>query len=202
MVKTPVGAPGPSMPNWFVALPVPVGDWFSQLSPTPAGTRLLAAADLHLTMAFLGNVGEARARAAFHARPPAAVKPFDIRLGPVVPMGNPRRPSALSASVERADATGRLLAESLVPPRDVILEAAALPLETRAMKPHVTLARLRRKASTEERQHALAWVAECDLASIRIRLDRIALYHAARDRTARAYDIVESLDLCPPVPGQ
>ncbi len=189
------------MSNWFVALPVPVGDWFSQLSPTPAGTRLLAAADLHLTVAFLGDVGEARARAAYHALPPAAVQPFEFRLGPVVPMGNSRRPGALSARVGQADVAAGSLAESLVAARNVILEAANLPIETRAMKLHVTLARLRRKAGSEERRRALAWATECDLASIRIRLDRIALYHAARDRTARAYDIVESLDLRPPVPG-
>jgi 2'-5' RNA ligase len=190
------------MSNWFVALPVPEAGWFTQLSPTPAGTRLLAAADLHLTVAYLGDVGEARARAAYHALPPAAVQAFEFRLGPVVPMGNPRRPGALSARIERTGAIGRSLAESLAAPRDLILAAAALPPETRAMKPHVTLARLRRKAGSEERQRALAWAAECDLSSIRIRLDRIALYHAARDRTVRAYDIVESLDLCPPVPGQ
>lgn len=184
------------MSSWFVALPVVAGDWFSSLSPTPIGTRLLAAADLHLTVAFLGEVGEPRARAAYHGLPPAAIRHFAIRLGAVVPMGNPRRPSALSALVERADADGRSIAEVLAAPRDAILEAAALPTETRTMKPHVTLARLRRKASAEGEQRAFAWAEESDLASIRIGLDRIGLYTAALDRSARAYDIVESRDLC------
>jgi len=110
-------------------------------------------------------------------------------------MGNPRRPSALSALIERADTKDRSIAEILTAPRDAILEAAALPIETRAMKPHVTVARLRRRAGADERQRALIWAAACDLASTRIELDRVGLYTAARDRTERAYDIVESRDL-------
>jgi len=188
------------MPSWFVALPVlPVGqaagDWFSRLSPPPDGTRLLAAADLHLTVAFLGNVGESRARAAFRALPPAAIRSFEILLGAIVPMGNPLRPSALCAMVEQVDAEGPSIAELLVTPRDVIVEAAGLPAETRAMKPHVTLARLRRRAGAEERRRAFAWAEEGDLGSARIGLDRVCLYMAASDRKARAYDIVESRDL-------
>jgi 2'-5' RNA ligase len=183
------------MPNWFVAFPVSGVSWFSRLPPPPVGTRVLAAADLHLTVAFLGDVGEARARAAFHGLAPAAIQSFEILMGPVVPMGNPRRPSALSALVERAGTEGRSVAEILTAPRDAILEAAALPIENRAMKPHVTLARLRRRAGADERQRALTWAAACDLASTRIELDRIGLYTAARDRTERAYDIVESRDL-------
>jgi len=183
------------MPSWFVAFPVSGVAWFSRLPPPPIGTRALAAADLHLTVAFLGDVGEARARAAFDALAPAAIQSLEILLGQVVPMGNPRRPSALSALIERADAEGRSIAEILTAPRDAILEAAALPIEKRAMKPHVTLARLRRGAGADERRRALRWAAACDLASTRIELDRIGLYTAARDRTERAYDIVESRDL-------
>jgi 2'-5' RNA ligase len=78
-----------------------------------------------------------------------------------------------------------------------MLEAAVLPRETRIVKPHVTLARLRRKAGVEERQRAIAWAEENDLESIRILLDQICLYTAARDRSTRAYDIVERRDLIP-----
>ena len=183
------------MPNWFVAFPVSSVSWFSRLPPPPVGTRVLAAADLHLTVAFLGDVGEARARDAFQGLAPAALESVEILLGHVIPMGNPRRPSALSALVERADTKGRSIAETLTAPRDAILEAAALPIENRAMKPHVTLARLRRRAGAEERQRALTWAGACDLASTRVELDRIGLYTAALDRTERAYDIVESRDL-------
>jgi 2'-5' RNA ligase len=79
----------------------------------------------------------------------------------------------------------------------MMLEAAVLPRETRMMKPHVTLARLRRKAGAEERQRAIEWAEENDLASIRIELEQICLYTAARDRSTRAYDIVERRDLTP-----
>ena len=186
-----------SRSSWFVALPVVPGatDWFTRLSPPPDGTRLLAAADLHLTVAFLGHVGEARARAAFRGLPPTAIPRFEALLGATVAMGNPRHPSALCALVERVGVHGPSIAESLLGPRDGMLEAAGLPVETRAMKPHITLARLRRRAGANERRQAVAWADEINLTSTRISLDRVGLYTAARDRKERAYDIVESRDL-------
>ena len=183
------------MSSWFVAFPVNAEDWFAGLSSAPAGTRLVAAVDLHLTVAFLGAVGESRARAAFDVLPPLALRRIEIRLGAVVPMGNPRRPSALSALVRPTDTDGRSIAEVLAAARDMMLEAAVLPRETRMMKPHVTLARLRRKAGAEERERAVAWAEEIDLESVRIGLAQICLYTAARDRSTRAYDIVERRDL-------
>lgn len=191
-----------SRSSWFVALPVqPVvddaGDWFSRSPPPPDGTRLLAAADLHLTVAFLGNVGESRARAAFRALPPTAIRRFEILLGAIVAMGNPGHPSALSALVGQAAEEGPSIAERLVMPRDVILEAAGLPADPREMKPHITLARLRRKADATQRRRALAWAEEADLEVTRIGIDQVCLYTAARDRKARAYDIVERHDLRP-----
>jgi 2'-5' RNA ligase len=185
--------------SWFVAFPVPTGEWFARLSPAPNGTRLLSATDLHLTVAFLGNVEERCARAAFQALEPAAIGRFEILLSAVVPMGNPRRPSALSALIDPRDSEGRSIADLLAPARDVILDAAGLPPETRAMKPHVTLARVRRNSVARDRQRALAWAAECSLASVRIGLDRISLYTGSRDRSSRAYDIAESRPLGPPV---
>jgi 2'-5' RNA ligase len=184
--------------SWFVALPVAAGDWFSRLSPVPDGTRLLAAADLHLTVAFLGNVQEPCARTAFQALPPAAIGRFEILLGAVVAMGNARRPSALSALVLPAEDGEPSIADLLTAPRDTILEAANRPPESRDMKPHVTLARLRRKARPQERQRALAWAAGCNLSSIRISLDRIALYTGSREGDPRAYDILESRSLVGP----
>jgi 2'-5' RNA ligase len=185
------------MSSWFVALPVMAGDWFSRLSAPPAGTRLLAAEDLHLTVAFLGAVGEDRSRVAFDRLLQVAIQRFEISLGAVVPMGHPRRPSALSVLIEGSDGQGRSIAEALTAPRDAILEAAGLPTEKRTMKPHVTLARLRRRAGAEERQRAIDWAKRSDLTSTRIGLDRIGLYTAARDRRTRAYELVESMDLRP-----
>ena len=183
------------MSNWFVALPVDSGVWFPRLSPPPTGTHLLAAADLHLTVAFLGNIGEPRARAAFRSLSPSAISCCEVLLGVVAPMGNTRRPSALSALVESLDPGSRAIAETLEVSRDGILEAAELPLETREMKPHVTLARLRRRAEAEDRRRAVAWAETINLGSPRIRLDRIGLYTGARDRKTRAYDIVETRSL-------
>lgn len=180
------------MSNWFIAFPIPARYGYPDLPPPPAGTRLVAAADLHLTIAFLGGIEEPRARAAFAESSRAATPPVAIVLGAVVPMGNPRRPSALAARVEAAGPERRSFSHRLAASRDAILAAAKLPREERAMKPHVTLARLRRRATSEERRRALAWATKCDLTSVRFELDRVALYTTARDPRTRVYDIIET----------
>ena len=190
--------------NWFLGFPVSAEGWFDALSPPPDGTRLLAPADLHMTLAFFGPVEASRARAAFESIPRDAIGAFEIGLGPIVPMGHPKRFSALSARIEILSADAPALLERLSSLRDRLLDTTGLRRDRRAMMPHVTLARVGRKASREERDRALGWAASEKLVSTRLPLDRIALYTAHRSRnvgtrggprTSRAYDIVDSRDL-------
>ncbi len=190
--------------NWFLGFPVSAGLWFDALSPPPDGTRLLAPADLHVTLAFLGPVEASRARTAFESIPRDAICAFEIGLGPIVPMGHPKRFSALAARVEILSTDASALLETLAGLRDRLLDTTGLRRDRRAMMPHVTLARVGRRASREERDRALGWAASEKLVSTRLPLDRIALYTTHRSRSAgtrgssrtpRAYDIVESRDL-------
>jgi 2'-5' RNA ligase len=183
------------MPNWFVAFPIDAGDWFARLPSPPPGTRCFAPEDLHLTIAFLGAVDASRAHAAFAALGREASPACDLVRGRVVPMGASRRPSALSALAELADPADGSLAARLVPVRDAILEAAALPGEGRDPLPHVTLARVTRRARAAERRAALDWVRSCDLRSAIVRVDRVALYTRAADRTARLFDRADEREL-------
>ncbi len=183
------------MPSWFVALPMPAGAWVSAVPPAPPGARRVATPDLHLTVAFLGEVDEARARGAFETARRAALRRLSVRLGAVVPMGSPRRPHVFSALVEGQDACGSSIAEVLAPVQAAVLASAGLPAESRALRPHVTLLRLRRKASAAQRREALAWAEAIRFDPSELALDRIALYSSARDRTERAYDVVSSHDL-------
>lgn len=181
------------MTNWFVGLPVPAGHWHAALPPPPAGFRSFHPLDLHLTIAFLGAVTEERARAAFAATswPLGAL---EVSLGEVVPMGNPRRYSALSALL----VDGREHVEStMASARGAAFDAAGAPHESRPAKAHVTLARPRRDADARAREAGLAWASGLDLRTVRVRLDRLALYGWSEDRRERLFRVVAEVPLDP-----
>lgn len=178
-------------PNWFLAFPLD-GAFVQGLPPLPGALRLFHPEDVHLTLAFLGGCGEEGARralAALDARlaldpPPAA----DVSLGEVVPMGGSLDTySALSALL----ATGRdALAATLTAHRDALTDAASARRETRPAKPHITIARPKRRASDAERAAGLDWAASLDLSGVRARLDRIALFTWSDDRKQRLFRVV------------
>lgn len=175
------------MANWFIALPVAAGSWFERVSGAPEGVRVFHPDDLHLTIAFLGNVGRQRALSGWAAlRWPLG--PIDVTLGPVVPMGDPRRPSAMSAVLVR----GREEVEAAMwRCRDKALEAAGARAETRPPKAHLTVARPPRDATRAERERTVRWAAALDLGEPTVTLDRVALYTWSADRTVRQFDVVE-----------
>ena len=174
------------MSNWFIALPVTSGDWLQRLQPAPAGVRVFAPEDLHLTVAFLGPVDEARAHRAWDALE-WPLSQTEISLGSVVPLGPTARPSALSALL----LPGREEVESAVASvRDTLLDHAAVPRELRPPLAHVTLARPKRAADSNERRDALAWAASLDLGEPATTLSRIALYTWSNDRSKSLFRIV------------
>jgi RNA 2',3'-cyclic 3'-phosphodiesterase len=180
--------------NWFIALAVPTASWWHRISPPPEGVRLLAPEDVHLTVAFLGSCGRAAAEAAFELAPQWPARSFDVELGHVAAMGNPRRPSALSAIVARgADELGA----AILTVRDAMCERAGARLEDRAPLPHVTIARPRRNGSRSELKAAISWATSVDLAHPRVSLSRLVLFTRADDRRERlfrehsVYDVLE-----------
>jgi 2'-5' RNA ligase len=177
--------------NWFIALPVAAGEWFHALTPPP-GVRLFGANDLHLTIAFLGAVGEERAHAAFALAAGFPLSARRVQLGPVEALGSPRRPSAISALL----AEGRTEVElAMGAARAGMWEAAAARPDSRSPLAHVTFARPGRRASTSERKHALAWAKALDLGAPTCELTRIALYTWSEDRAASLFRSVSELPL-------
>lgn len=187
-------------PHWFIALPARL---HLALPAPPAGLTLLHPDDHHATIAFFGAIDEARADAAFasvcellRATPHREREPFtSIRLGAVVPMGRPDRASALA--IELHDPSDRL-EPSMRRQRDRALDAAALPREERPLRPHVTIARVARDATTSARRDALAWADAISLEAT-TRLDAVALYATALDRRERRYRITRSISLDAPL---
>lgn len=220
--------------NHFVAFPLllPMLDARLDASPPPEGLRRFAAEDRHVTVAFLGPCGLERAQAAWRVMASLPLPTFEVELGAVVPMGNPRRYSALAALVIGSE---RFTAWS-VRARDLALRAAELPTdklasarrpphrpacrepsarrlpagettslvasrgkgwrrphdepqETRALRPHATLARPTRRADESKRAAGLAWARALDVRGLPARLDRLALYGWSADRARRLFAI-------------
>jgi len=181
-----------SRANWFVALPVEAGPWLDRLTPPPPGVRLFAPSDLHATVAFFGDVGEAAASDAFTLAERWHGGPIEVGLGGLRALGPRRRPSALSATLESGEAS---VAAGITAVRDDMLDAAGARPDRRPPLPHVTLARIARRASDAERRAALAWASAIDLGGPQIVLDRIALYTWSSDRRQRLFDVVEEQSL-------
>jgi len=182
-------------PNWFFAFPVE-GAFVRELGEPPPHFRLFHPDDVHLTLAFLGGVGETvaeRALAELDARLGAqALAPFDVTLAEVVPMGSPRHYSALSALLGEGRAQ---VAACLTELGGRLCEVALGRRPSRPAKPHVTIARPRRAATDAQRAEGLAWARAVELGSARRRLDRIALYTWSDLRKERLFKIVAERNL-------
>src|SRR5579871_3723155 len=173
-------------PNWFFGFPID-GSFVLHLPETPECIRRFHPEDVHMTLAFLGGCGEEGAMRALAvldelltSAPPAVI---DGTLGEVVPMGGSGRDySALSALFDRGREEATALLANL---RDPLADAASSRREMRSPKPHVTIARPRRRATDAERRAGLTWAGALDLHSMPARLDRIALYTWSDDRRER-----------------
>ena len=177
-------------PNWFLAFPID-GRFVLELPELPVGFRRYQPEDVHLTLAFLGGVGEEGANRALRALDEmlerAAPSPIEVSLGEVVPMGSQRSYSALSALLGR----GRTEAEACIGAmRDALTEAANGRREQRKPKAHVTLARPMRRATATHREAGIAWGRGLVLDSVHATLDRIALYTWNDKRHERLFRIV------------
>jgi 2'-5' RNA ligase len=107
------------------------------------GARWVDAGNLHLTLRFIGEVGEDEAADIDDALARVKARRFAVRLAGVGVFGN-GKPRNLWVGVERQP--------ELLGLRDKIEQAlirAGLPPETRKFSPHVTLARLRDPAIAE-----------------------------------------------------
>lgn len=159
------------------------------LPPAPPRVRVFGAEDLHVTLGFLGAVSESQARSAWQH-----VDRFDTfhevrgSFAEIRPLGNPRKPSAISAIVgEGFDAMSEMIAEA----RGPLLAAAEAAPDDRPPLPHMTLARIQRRAGRDERRAALEWSDAVDLRGVFFEAGSIALYTWSRDRQTRLFDIVE-----------
>ena len=115
-----------------------------------------------------------------------------LAAGSDVGLGNPKRPSALSALLGRGnEIVARAMGESRAAP----IHAAEAAADERSPKPHVTLARVGSSAGPNDRRLALGWAAALDLGAPPVLLDRVALYASKTGPDGRRYVKLRELSL-------
>jgi 2'-5' RNA ligase len=176
--------------NWFVGLSVPAGDWFAPLvADAPSTVRVFHPDDLHMTVAFLGHCGEDAARLAWALARDCRAPAFEVRLAALKPMGNARRPSALSAVISDGHATAVELIRSL---RDDMIATVDGRPDSREPLPHITVARPSRKVTAAEREAAVLWATQKPAIDTTLKIDTLALYTWSEDRRTRLFRVVAS----------
>ncbi len=112
--------------------------------------KWVSVAGIHLTLKFLGNIDQEKVSPIAEAMAQAAQKasPFRLEVGALGAFPNLRRPQviwvAVGGEVEKLASLHRGIDQSLV--------ALGFPPESRSFTPHLTLGRLKERASAEERR--------------------------------------------------
>lgn len=187
--------------NWFIGFPVDATAWLAALEPVPFGARRFSPEDVHVTLAFLGPVGEAAARRAWEltverfgdgAR---ALGPWSFMPSRLHPFGDPRRPSAWSVEPDpRVEAVEAAIGAH----RGAILEAGQGQPDRRPPRPHATLARPNRKAGPHEHRELRAWAERQVVPREAVLVSEVALFTWAAERRERLFEVVARCPLGQP----
>jgi 2'-5' RNA ligase len=159
----------------------------------PPRVRVFAGPDRHVTLGFLGAVQELDAHKAWDQIGGfPSFRRVSGSFSHVEALGHPRNASALCAMVDVGrEPLSQMIAEARAP----LLIAAGAPEDTRPPLPHMTLARIQRRAKAAERREAVRWARAIDLRGVTFKVDSVALYTWADDRQERLFRVVEEQDL-------
>jgi RNA 2',3'-cyclic 3'-phosphodiesterase len=127
------------MPRLFTGLEIPesVGFDLSFMQGGIPGARWIDPTHFHLTIRFIGDIGDGLARDVTEALADVEFKPFTLALKGVGMFGG-NQPHSLYVGVEDNGELKRLQAV-----HERLFQVLGLPAEGRKFKPHVTLARLK-----------------------------------------------------------
>lgn len=172
--------------NWFIGFPIVMPRAWKLPSP-PAKVRCFAASDLHVTCVFLGAVAEGSARAAWSVatnlmRPKLARREVTFSHSDLLGV------SALSAVLGESRAAFEPL---IAAARGPVSKIAGVKPDDRPPLPHMTFARIARRASAADTNAALRWAQAIDVKAWRAVSEELALYTWSDDRDASLFRIVE-----------
>lgn len=169
----------------FTALSVPdeVADALARRQTGLPGAKWRAADQLHITLAFYGEVDERRADdLSVELERAATGGPFEIALSGVGAFGDGHRTRAIWAGVEASDRLSVLAGRCRS-----AAERAGIPMERRDYRPHLTLAYL---GSDADPARIGDWIAGHNLLqSPPIRIDRFGLYSSVLTQDGSRYEL-------------
>lgn len=128
------------MPRLFTGIEIPAEqreELYRLRMPLPGGGKWAAPENYHLTLRFAGDIEKSQAAELVDRLAGISMNAFEIRLAGVGAFGG-NDPHAIWAGVEPSPEL-----EALARANERAARAAGLPPESRAFKPHVTLARIR-----------------------------------------------------------
>lgn len=185
----------PPIPNWFIAFPVQDSSWLAALlQGLPEGIRGFSPADLHLTLAFLGPATEGQARCAWREATAQLPPSLPIRFRRLEAFGGSKNPTAFSLTLsEGHEALVRVMAAQT----QRLQALAGAKLETRAPRPHVTVARpsARARGSRAVAEAAQRWVMQASPPDQRVWLQQLSLFTWSAERRERLFEVVETVRL-------
>ncbi len=173
----------------FVALPLPPAliDAIGTIQSAPFASRWQNEAQLHLTLAFLGDVGERDAETLDMALSAIVAPPLNLSLAGVGHFAEMGRAHSLWAGITPRDPVAALAAKVTDACR-----RAGCPVAARRYVPHITVARLRMDETA-----VVPWlIANGSLTSATTVVDHFALYRSALSPDGARYEALAKYPLC------
>jgi 2'-5' RNA ligase len=155
--------------------------------------RWTAPGNIHVTLSFLGDVGdELAARIRSSIGEPLDLPPFDAHVGPLGSFPSHGAPRVLWAAIAEGAAAmvqvQRRIAERLA--------SLGVPGEDRTFTPHLTLARVRDRERRVAR--ALRWPPPIEVPAIRFRVDGATLFRSDLSGATPRYEALAAASLVGP----
>jgi len=170
-----------------VAVPEPIGEGLARRQRGLPGARWRPLESLHITLRFFGDMAENRGDDLDAELSVVGGGPFEVTLAGVGTFGDGLDIDAVWAGVEESETLRRLAARC-----ETAARRAGLAAETRAWRPHVTLAYLR----GAQPARVAAWVQGHNLLkSPCFRVDAFGLYSSWRGETGSRYRLERTYPL-------
>ncbi|MDH4262338.1 MAG: hypothetical protein OEV78_04760 [Spirochaetia bacterium] len=172
------------MANWFVAFKVDQGNWFNFLiSQMPRDLKIFQPDDLHMTIAFLGNLNLKFIDNITDCIKNFNIEPVILDSRGIIVLPSEKRFSAICLDFQ--DAPVKKFLEPVSQFRDRILKSAEVKADNRNFLPHVTIARPDRNITLIKKEELLKKIKQIPPFEISIKVQKIALYTWADYRAHR-----------------
>lgn len=162
-----------------------------ELNAAKASVKWVPAANLHLTLKFLGDIAEDRVPSIMGALAAAAqdIQPFDMRVRGLGAFPNLRRPRVVWAGVDEGSEQATQLAQAVE--REFV--SVGLEREKRHFSAHITLGRVRSAAGVSALAALIEKQAGTDFGTVQVR--GIVLMKSELRPSGAIYSVLDELPL-------